>query len=64
MKITAYDADEPGNENSQIAYSIVSQDPPGDMFDISRDGNIYVTQSTLDREVRTAATETVGQRWI
>uniref|UniRef100_A0A667Y0I7 Cadherin domain-containing protein n=1 Tax=Myripristis murdjan TaxID=586833 RepID=A0A667Y0I7_9TELE len=50
MKITAYDADEPGNENSQIAYSIVSQDPPGGMFDISRDGNIYVTQSTLDRE--------------
>lgn len=56
MQITATDADEEGNENSQIAYSIVNQDPPGDMFEISSDGTVYVKNSALDREVWTALT--------
>ncbi|KAM3620644.1 uncharacterized protein V6R79_026394 [Siganus canaliculatus] len=49
MKITATDADEPGNENSQIAYTIVDQTPPGDMFSINQDGTLSV-KKPLDRE--------------
>lgn len=52
MKITATDADEKGNKNSQIAYSMVSQSPPSDMFSMSSDGNIYVNNNGLDREVQ------------
>lgn len=51
MKVTATDADEPGNENSQIAYSIINQNPAHDMFYITSDGTIYVRDSALDREV-------------
>lgn len=52
MKINATDADEPGNPNSQIAYSLVAQDPPDDMFYMENDGTIYVKRTNLDREVR------------
>ncbi|KAK1897303.1 Desmoglein-2 [Dissostichus eleginoides] len=50
MKITATDADEPGNKNSQIAYTILHQNPPDGMFGISQDGTIYVKNPALDRE--------------
>lgn len=51
VKINATDADEPGNENSKIAYSIVNQYPPHDMFYITKDGTLHVKKPTLDREV-------------
>lgn len=51
MRIIATDADEEGNENSQIAFSIVDQKPAGEMFYISNDGTVYV-KNALDREVR------------
>lgn len=52
MTITATDADEEENENSQIAYSIVKQEPAGeDMFQISGDGVLSVRNANLDREV-------------
>lgn len=51
IKITATDADEPNNENSQVAYSIIAQNPPHDMFSITSDGIISVKKPTLDREV-------------
>lgn len=54
MKITATDADEAGNNNSMIAYSIVNQDP-ADMFYIRNDGTICV-KNPLDREVWTTST--------
>lgn len=54
MKVNATDADEEGNENSKIAYSIVDQNPPG-MFYIDTNGNVFVKQSSLDREVRKTA---------
>ncbi|XP_071342912.1 desmoglein-2.1-like isoform X2 [Trachinotus anak] len=50
MKVIATDADEPGNENSQISYSIIDQNPPHDMFYITSDGTIYVNKPTMDRE--------------
>uniref|UniRef100_A0A4W6EPD7 Cadherin domain-containing protein n=1 Tax=Lates calcarifer TaxID=8187 RepID=A0A4W6EPD7_LATCA len=50
IKITATDADEPGNKNSQIAYSIVDQNPSDDMFYMTNDGTIYVKKPFLDRE--------------
>ncbi|KAI4829205.1 hypothetical protein KUCAC02_023265 [Chaenocephalus aceratus] len=59
MKITATDADEPGNINSQIAYTIVDQQPPGDMFSISKDGIVSVKSSALDRETADQYTLTV-----
>ncbi|XP_061636596.1 desmoglein-2.1-like isoform X2 [Phyllopteryx taeniolatus] len=49
-RVTATDADEPGNPNSQLLYTIVKQEPPHNMFRINKDGNIYVDKSTLDRE--------------
>ncbi|XP_023284459.1 desmoglein-2-like [Seriola lalandi dorsalis] len=58
MKITATDADEPGHENSQIAYSIIDQNPAQDMFYIESDGTIYV-KNTLDRETADLYTLTV-----
>ncbi|KAM9796220.1 desmoglein-2.1-like [Syngnathus typhle] len=48
--VTATDADEPGNPNSQLFYTIVKQDPPHDMFQMNKDGHLYVGKSTLDRE--------------
>ncbi|KAM7388788.1 hypothetical protein PAMP_024938 [Pampus punctatissimus] len=50
MKITATDADEPGNDNSKIAYSIINQNPNDDMFYMDPDGTIYVKKPLLDRE--------------
>ncbi|XP_047199070.1 desmoglein-2-like [Hippoglossus stenolepis] len=58
MKITATDADEPGNPNSQIAYSIIDQNPPNDMFHITKDGTILVN-NPLDREKADQYTLTV-----
>lgn len=52
MKITATDADEPGSENSQIAYTIIAQTPDDDMFYIGDNGTIFV-KNLLDREVWT-----------
>ncbi|KAL3976949.1 uncharacterized protein ACER0C_020438 [Sarotherodon galilaeus] len=49
--VTAFDADEPGNENSQIAYSIIDQNPADEMFYIDRqNGSIFVKRPVLDRE--------------
>ncbi|XP_019201960.1 desmoglein-2 [Oreochromis niloticus] len=49
--VTAFDADEPGNENSQIAYSIIAQNPADEMFYIDRkNGSIFVKRPVLDRE--------------
>ncbi|XP_035508670.1 cadherin-4-like [Morone saxatilis] len=59
MKITATDADEPDNENSQIAYSIINQSPSHGMFGITKDGYIYVINSALDREAADQYTLTV-----
>ncbi|KAK5906714.1 hypothetical protein CesoFtcFv8_004635 [Champsocephalus esox] len=50
MKIMATDADEPGNTNSQIAYTILDQSPPDEMFGISQDGTVFVKNPALDRE--------------
>ncbi|KAM7410640.1 hypothetical protein PAMA_001872 [Pampus argenteus] len=50
MKIIATDADEPGNDNSKIAYSIIDQSPDDDMFYMKPDGTIYVKKPVLDRE--------------
>ncbi|XP_047443630.1 cadherin-2-like [Mugil cephalus] len=50
MKVVATDDDEPGNINSIIAYSLISQNPPDDMFYMNRDGTIYVKKPLLDRE--------------
>lgn len=52
MKITATDADEQGNKNSQISYTIIDQNPPDDMFYIATDGTVYVNKDNLDREVQ------------
>lgn len=51
MKITATDADEPGNENSQIMYTLIDQKPAHDMFHILSDGTLCVKKPSLDREV-------------
>lgn len=51
MKVIATDADEVGNDNSLIAYSLVDQKPNHDMFYITKDGIIKVKRATLDREV-------------
>lgn len=53
MKITATDADEPGNVNSLIRYEIVNQKPAGEMmFTINQNGEVLVNNPNLDREVR------------
>ncbi|XP_034387314.1 desmoglein-2.1 [Cyclopterus lumpus] len=59
MKITATDADESGNENSQIVYTILEQNPPHGMFDIKNDGTIFVKSAALDRETTDMYTLTV-----
>ncbi|TRY91444.1 hypothetical protein DNTS_028221, partial [Danionella cerebrum] len=51
MKINCFDADEPGNKNSQIKYEIVDQQPPGNgMFTVDNSGRILVANPNLDRE--------------
>ncbi|XP_051576902.1 B-cadherin-like [Myxocyprinus asiaticus] len=54
MKVTATDADEPDNDNSDVRYTIVSQDPAlpkPKMFDINTvTGGIRVIETGLDRE--------------
>ncbi|KAM9364916.1 desmoglein-2.1-like [Pholidichthys leucotaenia] len=50
MKVIATDADEPGNDNSKIAYSIIDQKPPDGMFHMSRNGLLFVKKPSLDRE--------------
>lgn len=53
--VNATDADKPNTPNSEIAYSIVKQEPSdGDaLFYIDRHtGSVYVRDNTLDREVR------------
>ncbi|CAJ1059633.1 desmoglein-2-like [Xyrichtys novacula] len=50
MKLNATDRDEPETDNSKIAYSILSQSPPDDLFYITRDGTVCIKQATLDRE--------------
>ncbi|KAK2836046.1 hypothetical protein Q5P01_016530 [Channa striata] len=59
MNIVATDADEPGNKNSLIAYSIINQNPPNDMFSITRNGTICVNKANLDREALDLYTLTV-----
>lgn len=61
-QITATDADEEGNENSIIAYSIVSQEPgEADTFAIDQTtGVITVKKPILDREVRPGDTASTG----
>lgn len=53
MQIKGRDNDQEGNINSQIAYSILSQEPEGkQMFVIDETtGKLYVNEDTLDREV-------------
>lgn len=53
MQIKGKDNDQEGTINSQIAYSILSQEPEGkDMFFIDETtGKLYVKEDTLDREV-------------
>uniref|UniRef100_A0A8C2D4Z0 Desmoglein 2 n=1 Tax=Cyprinus carpio TaxID=7962 RepID=A0A8C2D4Z0_CYPCA len=51
MKIKCFDADEPGNPNSQIKYEIVEQQPAGErMFRVDSDGTVRVVNPNLDRE--------------
>lgn len=55
MQIVAKDDDQAGTINSEISYSIISQEPAGDghMFTIDKKtGKIHVKEATLDREVR------------
>lgn len=52
MTVNATDADEPGNDNSKIAYTLVDQKPAHGMFYITREGIIKVKKATLDREVK------------
>ncbi|KAG9348065.1 hypothetical protein JZ751_004090, partial [Albula glossodonta] len=57
MKINATDDDEPGNINSKIAYSIVSQEPKGEqMFFLRKNGELFVRRPTLDREAQESYT--------
>lgn len=51
MQVLATDIDEPGNDNSRIAFTLLAQNPPDDMFYMSKDGTIYVLNPKLDREV-------------
>lgn len=55
MQIEGRDDDQPGTVNSQISYSIISQEPEGigHMFRLDeRTGKLYLKESTLDREVK------------
>uniref|UniRef100_A0A8B9HNV3 Cadherin domain-containing protein n=1 Tax=Astyanax mexicanus TaxID=7994 RepID=A0A8B9HNV3_ASTMX len=57
INITATDADKPNTPHSQIAYSIVEQSPAGNLFYIDRgSGKIFVSRSSLDREVQESYT--------
>uniref|UniRef100_A0A3Q1FEA0 Desmoglein-2-like n=1 Tax=Acanthochromis polyacanthus TaxID=80966 RepID=A0A3Q1FEA0_9TELE len=50
MQVLATDADEPENNNTLIAYSIIDQKPPDDMFYMLHNGSVYVKNASLDRE--------------
>ncbi|XP_058495080.1 desmoglein-2.1-like [Solea solea] len=53
MQIVGKDDDQAGHINSEISYSIISQEPAGTgrMFTIdAKTGKVYVKQPTLDRE--------------
>lgn len=56
IQVVAIDLDQPNNDNSEIRYSIVSQDPElpsSNMFMINPiTGGIRVNAGGLDREVR------------
>lgn len=55
MQIVGRDDDQPGTINSQISYSIISQEPEGigHMFRIDeKTGKLFVKESSLDREVK------------
>ncbi|XP_077963642.1 desmoglein-2-like protein isoform X4 [Gasterosteus aculeatus] len=55
MQIVAKDDDQAGTINSEISYSIISQEPAGDghMFTIDKKtGKIHVKEATLDRETQ------------
>ncbi|XP_029102309.1 desmoglein-2-like [Scleropages formosus] len=53
MKITARDDDEPGHLNSKIKYTILDQQPGGEiMFYIDSEGHLYVQNLNLDRETQ------------
>lgn len=59
MQIEGRDDDQPGSINSQISYSIVSQEPQGvgHMFRLDeKTGKLYVKEPTLDREVKRVST--------
>ncbi|XP_041647445.1 desmoglein-2-like [Cheilinus undulatus] len=58
MKLNATDRDEPGNINSQIAYSILSQSP-ANMFYVTKDGTVCVKSGSLDRETHASYVLTV-----
>ncbi|RVE74106.1 hypothetical protein OJAV_G00038140 [Oryzias javanicus] len=51
VKVNATDADEPGNKNSELAYTLISQNPSHDMFRIDNSGVVSVKNSILDREI-------------
>lgn len=51
MRLNCFDADEPGNPNSQIKYEIVDQQPAGQsMFRVENNGRVVVANPNLDRE--------------
>lgn len=55
MQIEGRDDDQPGTINSQISYSIISQEPEGSghVFRLDeKTGKLYVKEATLDREVK------------
>lgn len=59
MQIEGKDRDQDGTINSNISYSIISQEPEGTghMFIIDKvTGKLYVNEPTLDREVRLQGT--------
>lgn len=54
MQIEGKDDDEAGTINSEIVYTIISQEPAGKghMFTIDKKtGKLFVKEPTLDREV-------------
>ncbi|XP_028258908.1 desmoglein-2-like isoform X2 [Parambassis ranga] len=53
MQLEGKDKDQPGTINSQISYTIISQEPrsTGHMFTLDKmSGKLYVKEPTLDRE--------------
>lgn len=58
MQVEGKDDDQAGTSNSAIHYTIVRQEPEGElMFTIDKKtGKLYVKESSLDREVKYANT--------